>query len=73
MKVYEGVQDPLVLKPPLIGGGVTFMLWLLYFRYRLGCCSGHGVEEIRATLGSGTLSFLSYFADGVYRQLLRCW
>jgi len=42
---HEGVwgsTDPLVLKPSLIGGGVTFMLWLLYFRYQLGRCSGHG-------------------------------
>ena len=71
---HEGVwgsTDPLVLKPSLIGSGVIFMLWLLYFRYRLGRCSGHGAEKIRSALGSGSPLLMCYFADWVHRQLLR--
>jgi hypothetical protein len=49
-----GSTDPLIFKPSLIGGDVTFMLWLLYFGYQLGGWSGHGVEKIAAPLGSGT-------------------
>jgi len=39
------------------------MLCLLYFRYRLDQCSGHGVEKIRPALGSGTPLFVSYCAE----------
>jgi hypothetical protein len=48
-----GTTDPVTFKPSLIGGGVTFMLWLLYFRDQLGGWSGHGVANIAAPVDSG--------------------